>query len=61
MSAHKINLIVFHFILIQVFLWNFAQQFNQNNQKMIDAISASVFFSYIVIIMFLISQFKSFA
>lgn len=61
MSAHKINLIVFHFILIQVFLWNFAQQFNQNNQKVIDAISASVFFSYIVIIMFLISQFKSFA
>lgn len=44
MSAHKINLIVFHFILIQVFLWNFAQQFNQNNQKVIDAISASVFF-----------------
>lgn len=61
MSAHKINLIVFHFILIQVFLWNFVQQFNQNNQKVIDAISASVFFSYIVIIMFLISQFKSFA
>lgn len=48
MSAHKINLIVFHFILIQVFLWNFVQQFNQNNQKVIDAISASVFFSYIV-------------
>lgn len=50
MSVYEINLMVFHFMFIQqVFLWNFAQQFNQNNQKVIDAISASIFFPFYIV------------